>query len=90
LSEIVLNQVADLALAEAYDTARIEASEAALAACIGELGDTERRILTLRYRDDKTVQQIAEACQRPKSTIHDLLGKLRGRLLRCVRRRLAS
>jgi RNA polymerase sigma-70 factor, ECF subfamily len=90
LSEIVLNQVADLAMAEAYDTAQVEASEAALAACIQELGDSERRILTLRYRDDKTVQQIAEECRRPKSTIHDLLEKLRGRLLRCVRRRLAS
>jgi RNA polymerase sigma-70 factor, ECF subfamily len=90
LSEVVLTQVADLALSEAHNNVRFEAGETALAACIQELQDSDRQILTLRYQHDKTVQQIAEECRRPKSTVHDLLGKIRRQLLRCVRRRLAN
>jgi RNA polymerase sigma-70 factor (ECF subfamily) len=90
LSEAVLHQIADVALAETQDKARFEAGKSALEVCLQELPFAERQILTLRYREEKTVEQIAEACQRPKSTVHDILGKIRSRLLRCVRRRLAS
>jgi RNA polymerase sigma-70 factor, ECF subfamily len=90
LSEVVLNQVADLALSEAYDNVKMQASEAALEACMKELQESERQILALRYQQEKTVKQIAEECQRPKSTVHDLLTKIRSKLLRCVRRRLAN
>jgi RNA polymerase sigma-70 factor (ECF subfamily) len=90
LSEVVLNQVADLALADIQDAMRIEAGETALAACLMELPEPDREILSLRYQFDKTVQQIADDLRRPKSTIHDQLAKIRTRLLRCVRRRLAS
>ena len=90
LSEIVLNQIADQALAEFDHDVKMEASEAALEECMKRLDDSERLILTLRYQHEKTVKQIAELCERPKSTVHDLLGLIRARLLRCVRRRLAS
>lgn len=90
LNETVLNQIADMALAEAYDNVRYEAGATALDACIDELRESDRQLLLLRYQHEKTVQQIAEECNRPKSTIHDLLEKIRGRLLRCVRRRLAG
>ena len=53
-----------------------------LEACIDELRESDRQLLKLRYQHEKTVQQIAEECSRPKSTIHDLLEKIRGRLLR--------
>lgn len=90
LNEEVLNQVAEAALAEAADVDRFAAGEAALMKCIQELAITEKRVLTLRYYHEKTIVQIAEECRRPKSSIHDLLGKIRFRLLRCVRRRLEA
>ena len=90
LNEVVLNQIADIAMAEAYDSARYEAGKAALEECMKELPGRLNEILTLRYKHEKTVQQIAELCQRPKSTIHDLLGKIRYQLLRCIQRRLST
>lgn len=90
LNEDVLNQVAEAALAEAVDTDRFAAGEAALKNCIQELAQTEKRVLTLRYHHEKTIVEIAEECNRPKSSIHDLLAKIRARLMRCVRRRLET
>ena len=85
-----MNEVAEAALAEAADVDRFAAGEAALMKCIQELAITEKRVLTLRYYHEKTIVQIAEECRRPKSSIHDLLGKIRFRLLRRVRRRLEA
>jgi len=90
LNEDVLNQVAEAALSEAVETDRFAAGEAALKNCIQELAQTEKRVLTLRYQYDKTIVEIAEECNRPKSSIHDLLAKIRARLMRCVRRRLET
>lgn len=90
LNEDVLNQVAEAALAEAVETDRFAAGEAALKYCIQELAQTEKRVLTLRYHHEKTIVEIAEECNRPKSSIHDLLAKIRARLMRCVRRRLET
>lgn len=90
LNEDVLNQVAEAALAEAVDIDRFAAGEAALKNCIQELAQTEKRILTLRYQYEKTIVEIADECNRPKSSIHDLLAKIRARLMRCVRRRLEA
>jgi RNA polymerase sigma-70 factor (ECF subfamily) len=90
LNEDVLKQVAEAALAEAVDIDRFAAGETALKNCIQELAQTEKRVLTLRYHHEKTIVEIAEECKRPKSSIHDLLAKIRARLVRCVRRRLET
>ncbi len=90
LNEEVLNLVAEAALAEAVDIDRFAAAEAALKSCIQELAQTEKRILQLRYHQERTIVEIAEEFHRPKSSIHDLLGKIRSRLMRCVRRRLET
>ena len=90
LSEAVLNQIADVALADIHHNVRYEATTDALDDCMRELKEVDQKILKLRYQKEMTVQQIAKACKRPKSTIHDLLGKIRSRLLRCVQRRLEA
>lgn len=90
LSESVLNQVADIAIAAIDNDWRSEASGDALDRCFAELLDSHQRVLRLRYHDGKTVQQIADECERPKSSIHDLLRKLRSTLLKCVQRRLGT
>lgn len=90
LSESMLNQIADVALAESKDKVRLVAGGTALDACLQKLPKSDQRILKLRYEREMTVQEIAKECDRPKSTIHDLLGKMRSRLLRCVRRRLET
>lgn len=88
LSEVVLNQIADIAVAEACAVGRLEASETALEMCLEKLRDSDRRLLALKYRHNLTVQQIADQCQKPKSSVHDLLARIRSRLSRCVRMRL--
>ncbi|TWU26034.1 sigma-70 family RNA polymerase sigma factor [Bythopirellula polymerisocia] len=90
LSESVLNQIADIALNDAKDSRRYEECGTALTMCLQELPDSDKQILDLRYQHNKTVKQIAIESNRPKSTIHDLLGKIRSRLLRCVRRRISA
>lgn len=90
LDQTVLNQIADVAMADICDTKRLEDSASALDACIQELQESDRKILKLKYYTNMTIQQIAEKCNRPKSTIHDLLGKIRSKLLRCVRWRMRA
>jgi RNA polymerase sigma-70 factor (ECF subfamily) len=90
MSESVLNQIADVTLAESKDKVRLVDGETALDACLQKLPKSDQKIVKLRYQQEMTVQQIAKECDRPKSTIHDLLGKIRSRLLRCVRRRLET
>ena len=89
LSEAVLNEIADIAASEAYEIAQYDAGATALRQCLRELPESEREILLLKYQHEQTVQQIARTCQRPKSSVHDLIAKTRMRLLRCVRKRLA-
>lgn len=88
LNQAVLNQIADVAMAEICDTRRLEDNASALNLCIQELQESDREVLKLKYYANLTIQQIAKKCSRPKSTIHDLLGKIRSKLLRCVKRRI--
>lgn len=90
LNEEVLNQIAEAALAEATQVDRLSAGETALKSCLQELPESERNILKLRYQYDQTIIQIAIECNRPKSSIHDTLVRIRERLLRCVRKRLEA
>ncbi len=90
LDEAVLNEIADAAV-EAFCTGRKgESSAAALRECLKTLNPADRQVLELRYHQSQTVQQVADAFGRPLSTVHDLLAKLRERLLRCVQQRLAT
>jgi RNA polymerase sigma-70 factor, ECF subfamily len=89
LSDVVLNQIADFALAASKEQDAWESSQDALKMCLRELPVLEQQLIHLRYHFDKTVQQIADEHHRPKSTIHDQLVKVRSRLLHCVKRRLS-
>jgi len=90
ISESVLEQIADIALEDSKNNDRFEDTGTALSACLQELPESYQQIINFRYQYNKTVQQIAKECGRPKSTVHDLLGKIRSRLLRCIRRRLSA
>ncbi len=90
LNEAVLNEIADSAMNAICARRKLEATTDALRECLKTLKPADRQLLELRYHRDQTVQQVASACGRPLSTVHDLLAKLRMRLLRCVQQRLAS
>ncbi len=89
LNEVVLNEVAESALGAICAQRKLEAATDALRECLTTLKPADRQLLELRYHRNQTVQQVSTACGRPLSSVHDLLCKLRVRLLRCVQQRLA-
>lgn len=90
LNEAVLNEIADVAIHAICAQRKLDASTDALRECLETLKPQDRQLLVMRYHQDQTVQQVATACGRPLSTVHDLLVKIRMRLLRCVKHRLAT
>lgn len=90
LSEEVLQQIADLALTEVEGQGAESDSVDALRECLGELPDNDAKLLTMRYRLEVPVAEIAQEIGLARSTVFDSLRRIRRRLLRCVQRRLAS
>ena len=62
----------------------------ALRKCVETLDDRDRRMLDLRYAGGKSRSEMADLCRMSEDGIKSLLRRIRSRLGRCVRRRLAS
>jgi RNA polymerase sigma-70 factor, ECF subfamily len=84
LSEAAIQEVAATAVAVSTD---LELQREALRLCVEQLSERDRQIVTLRYRDESSVDAVALAMGRSTSLIHKTLRRIRSRLLHCVRRR---
>ena len=62
----------------------------ALLTCLSELSDEQRRLLTQRYGQQISAQQLAEQRNCPVRTLYKTLRRARERTRDCVRRRLAA
>jgi RNA polymerase sigma-70 factor (ECF subfamily) len=62
----------------------------ALAKCVQELPTKERQILSLRYREGGSISVVSETFGLTTAHMHRQLRKIRERLLRCVRLRIAT
>ena len=88
LSEAVLNQIADMASAQASLDSDDRECMDALEQCVSILKQKDRELLTMRYRKDTPVAEISTKIGLAPSTIFESLQKIRTRLLRCVQLRL--
>lgn len=60
----------------------------ALADCMDELPDRSVELLTLRYTDDRTPAQIADAMRTNANRVRVMLHRVRELLAECIRRRM--
>lgn len=60
----------------------------ALEDCVGGLGDRAKRALDLKYRDDKSRTQIAEALEMSEDGAKNLLQRAKQSLRECMERKL--
>ena len=73
---------------ERYD--QQERTLSALEHCLESLSDEDRRLVTLRYRQDSSADQLAEVTGRTPGAVRQVLYRIRKSLLDCVQRRLAE
>jgi len=79
-------------LAEAAErrSERLEERLAALGECLQKLPPAQRRLLDLRYADDKSLGDIADEFNRPEGSLRQTLYRIRGALLTCIELKLAE
>lgn len=76
------------ALPDAPDDAVLRVD--ALKDCMGELQESHRRVLELRYHAGHSVSRIASAFNRSASSISMILLRVRSTLTKCVQRKLRT
>ena len=82
LQETLLAEIQSSASA---DDERIEI----LVGCVEKLPSGDRDLLMRHYRDDVAVKQLATEAQRPVTSVHNSLRRIRELLLACVERELS-
>lgn len=87
LSDEILQAVAQTAVDQLDD---MELHQEVLEGCIKKLGDPDREIVNLRYRDGGNIQSTADALNRSTGHVQRILRKIRSKLLRCIHLKLAE
>lgn len=80
-SDSLVEQLGDDMLA---DTARLEATQEALAQCLGKLPDADRELIRQRYRGDTTNRDVAREIGRSESAISRALNRIYMKLMLCI------
>lgn len=57
----------------------------ALQHCLMKLGDSDRRLIQIRYEKGLSTKQLAEVMHRPLPGLYKVMGRIHRSLLRCVR-----
>ena len=86
-SESALNAIAD-AHAATHDTARDQ--HEALSHCMELVGEKPSRLLTLRYHENLSHSEIAEAIGSSSGSVRVMLSRVRSQLADCIRTRLEA
>lgn len=69
---------------------RASETSAALQSCLTKLDRTDRELLTNRYEENTTLQQLAEQSRASVQTLYSRLKRIRRRLFDCIHRTLAA
>ena len=88
LSEAFLDTLAATEPLVGDDT--VDAYLPSLRRCIDKLHQEERELLSFRYMDDLSVQQIAERMARSRQSVGKSLLRIRRELLRCIETQLVQ
>ena len=65
----------------------LESRRTALSKCLGELRPVDRELIESVYGPKTTARAVAEKMGRPVNAVYKSLGRIRGMLLDCVKRR---
>ncbi|MEM7013993.1 MAG: sigma-70 family RNA polymerase sigma factor [Verrucomicrobiota bacterium] len=71
-----------------FGEARDEDKELALRDCLAKLPDQQRNLISLRYRDEKSVKQLAGDFGKKESAMKMTLMRIRQTLLTCINSKL--
>jgi RNA polymerase sigma-70 factor, ECF subfamily len=85
-SDTLVEQLGDDMLA---DTDRLEATQDALAQCLGKLPEPDRELIRQRYQGDTTNRDIARGVGRSESAISRALNRIYMKLMLCIEGTLA-
>ncbi len=86
-SDALLKRLADTMAAQAEGSSR---RREALEACLGELPEKSRRLLDLRYVDELSAAEVAQAIGSTGGTVRVVLSRIRSVLADCIERRISS
>ena len=89
ISEATLELLHDEAESAAKEQ-RWEKREKALECCLEKLKDDHREVVQLRYRDEASIERIAERVARTEGAVYRLLSRLRQSLYDCVEQEIKS
>ncbi len=67
-----------------------ESRRTALKDCLGKLRPTDRELVTVRYSDDRSLDDLAKKLGRSKASLYTTLGRLRATLRICIERKLQT
>lgn len=62
----------------------------ALSACLEKLAAKDRRLITLRYHNNRPAAEVARTVGRSVSAVHKALARIHESLLDCIRRQLSA
>lgn len=85
------DEVVELIAAEYQQCTRMsEEKKQALATCMGNLTDQDRRLVELRYFSEETVENLSKRIEEPVARLYRNLARIRYALAACVRKSVSS
>ncbi len=88
LSDALLEQLADSAMTEIRSQEEDRARQEALARCIGSISSSDQHLLDERYRNGKSVEEIASQQEKTPRAVYKRLALVRDLLQKCIERRI--
>ena len=68
----------------------VDARRESFVYCYNKLTDSDKQMLMCRYTPGETLVELAKEKDRPVDSIYQSIGRIRRRLIECIRRRMAS
>jgi RNA polymerase sigma-70 factor, ECF subfamily len=71
-------------------SAHLEARTEALRWCVDKLPQNQRQVVSWRYFDDSTVEEIGQRLGKSAEAVYQMLSRIRSALNECIERRLSA
>jgi RNA polymerase sigma-70 factor (ECF subfamily) len=91
-----LPELLDTQILDAFESAapkmatELDARIAALSNCLEKLTDRDRKLIRMRFEQDRSVESVAKSVGRSSSLVYKSLSRVYATLLECIRRQLAE
>lgn len=89
LDETVLESVGEQ-IDQFGDEAALELRKEALSHCLGDLSESNRKLVQLRYFENRSYDELSQTLGRTSGALYAALNRIHGVLSECVRRKLKT